>query len=88
MEVSMSTAVKAYYHLENQGLIEARPQSGYYVRHQLSRVQPEPVEGLSAAAPTLVSVGELVMMVMRDMRNPGLVPLGCCDTQSRESACG
>ena len=76
MDVSMSTAVKAYFHLENQGLIEARPQSGYYVRHQLSRVLPEPDEGLSAPAPTRVSVGELVMMVMRDMRNPGLVPLG------------
>jgi DNA-binding transcriptional MocR family regulator len=76
MGVSMSTAVKVYFYLENQGLIEARPQSGYYVRHQLSRVLPEPVEGLSVAAPTLVSVGELVMMVMRDMRNPDLVPLG------------
>jgi DNA-binding transcriptional MocR family regulator len=76
MDVSISTAVKAYFHLENQGLIEARPQSGYYVRHQLSRVQHETDVGLSAPAPTLVSVGELVMMVMRDMRNPGLVPLG------------
>jgi len=76
MEVSISTAVKAYFHLENQGLIEARPQSGYYVRHQLSRVRHETDVGLSAPAPTLVSVGELVMMVMRDMRNPGLVPLG------------
>ncbi|MDD2336105.1 MAG: PLP-dependent aminotransferase family protein [Geobacteraceae bacterium] len=76
MDVSISTVVKAYYHLENQGLIEARPQSGYYVRHQLSRVLPEPDVGLSVSAPTHVSVGELVMMVMRDMRNPGLVPLG------------
>ncbi|MGA7827865.1 MAG: PLP-dependent aminotransferase family protein [Geobacteraceae bacterium] len=76
MDVSISTAVKAYFHLENQGLIEARPQSGYYVRHHLSHVMPEPDLGLVASAPTLVSVGELVMMVMRDMRNPDLVPLG------------
>lgn len=76
MEVSISTVVKAYFYLENQGLIEARPQSGYYVRHQLSRVQPEPEMSQSAPAPTHVSVGELVMMVMRDMRNPDLVPLG------------
>lgn len=27
MQVSISTAVKAYFHLENMGLIEARPQS-------------------------------------------------------------
>jgi DNA-binding transcriptional MocR family regulator len=76
MEVSISTAVKAYFHLENQGLIEARPQSGYYVRHQLSQELSEPDPGLSPSAPTLVGVGELVMMVMRDMRNPDLVPLG------------
>ncbi|MHC1697472.1 MAG: PLP-dependent aminotransferase family protein [Geobacteraceae bacterium] len=76
MDVSISTAVKAYFYLENQGLIEARPQSGYYVRHQHSPVLPDPEVGLAAPAPTLVSVGELVMMVMRDMRNPDLVPLG------------
>ena len=30
--VSFSTVLQAYYHLESKGLIEARPQSGYYVR--------------------------------------------------------
>jgi DNA-binding transcriptional MocR family regulator len=30
--VSISTVVQAYAHLESLGLIEARPQSGYYVR--------------------------------------------------------
>jgi DNA-binding transcriptional MocR family regulator len=29
--VSMSTALQAYYELESKGLIESRPQSGYYV---------------------------------------------------------
>lgn len=76
MGVSISTIVKAYFYLENQGLIEARPQSGYYVRHRLSRVKSEPELAHVTPAPTHVSVGELVMMVMRDMRNPDLVPLG------------
>jgi DNA-binding transcriptional MocR family regulator len=31
-KVSISTVVQAYLHLENVGLIEARPQSGFYVR--------------------------------------------------------
>ena len=30
--VSIATVLLAYVHLENQGLIEARPQSGHYVR--------------------------------------------------------
>src|SRR5687768_13468001 len=30
--ISLSTAFQAYYSLESRGLIEARPQSGYYVK--------------------------------------------------------
>jgi len=33
--VSVSTVVQAYTHLESLGLIEARPQSGYFVRARL-----------------------------------------------------
>lgn len=76
MQVSISTAVKAYFHLENMGLIEARPQSGYYVRHQPVHVVGEPEQTIVPAVPTLVSVNELVMMVVRDASNPDLVPLG------------
>ncbi|MEA5115572.1 MAG: PLP-dependent aminotransferase family protein [Geobacteraceae bacterium] len=76
MKVSISTVVKAYFHLENRGLIEARPQSGYYVRHQPVQAAAEQEHALAPAIPTLVSVNELVMMVMRDARNPDLAPLG------------
>ena len=76
MKVSISTVLKAYFHLENQGIIEARPQSGYYVRHQLSRASAEPEIVPSSVVPTHVSINELVMMIMRDARNPELVPLG------------
>lgn len=31
--ISISTALQSYYTLESKGLIEARPQSGYYVTH-------------------------------------------------------
>ena len=41
-KVSVSTVVQAYLHLENIGLIEARPQSGFYVRPPDPRVLPEP----------------------------------------------
>src|ERR1051326_3312126 len=33
-KVSLTTAVQAYLALENRGLIEARPRSGFYVRHR------------------------------------------------------
>jgi DNA-binding transcriptional MocR family regulator len=35
--ISMSTTLQAYYYLEGKGLIESRPQSGYYVRFNPSR---------------------------------------------------
>lgn len=41
-KVSISTVVQAYLHLENIGLIEARPQSGFYVRLPLRASVPAP----------------------------------------------
>ncbi len=76
MKVSISTVLKAYFHLENQGVIEARPQSGYYVRQRFPVLTPEPEAAQTPTVPTHVTVNELVMMIMRDARNPNLVPLG------------
>jgi len=36
-QVSMSTALQAYYQLEAKSLIEAKPQSGYYVSYSLKK---------------------------------------------------
>ena len=74
--VSISTVLQAYYLLEDQGLIEARPQSGYYVRAQLIKRLPEPEISSPRRDPSQVSLHELVMMIMRDSLNPGLVQLG------------
>ena len=41
-KVSVSTVVQAYLHLESIGLIEARPQSGFYVRPPALQLLPEP----------------------------------------------
>jgi DNA-binding transcriptional MocR family regulator len=75
-KISISTALQAYRLLEDQGLIEARPQSGYYVRERLTG-QHEEVE-ISAPAPDPTRVGsrELVMMILRDTANPDLIQLG------------
>ena len=40
--VSMSTVLQAYYHLESKGLIESRPQSGYYVRFSPRKITARP----------------------------------------------
>ena len=59
--VSMATAVQAYLELENRGLIEARPKSGFFVRHRPQQLLDEPqtsrpLPGASAhESPTLIS---------------------------------
>ncbi len=40
-QVSTSTALQAYFWLENRGLIEARPRSGFYARVPFSDLAPE-----------------------------------------------
>lgn len=40
--VSVATVLQAYLQLENRGLIEARPQSGHYVRARRVSALPEP----------------------------------------------
>lgn len=74
--VSISTALQAYSLLESQGLIEARPQSGFYVRRSAATVMPEPEMSAAGRDPSLVSVHELTMMLLADSLDPGLVQLG------------
>jgi DNA-binding transcriptional MocR family regulator len=74
--LSISTVLEAYSLLERQGLIEARPQSGYYVRAQTDERLPEPETSSPQRDPSHVSLHELVMMLMRDSDNPNLVQLG------------
>ena len=74
--ISISTVLQAYLLLENQGWIEARPQSGYYVRAKAHDQAPEPEISSPAKDPSQVSLHELAMMLMRDSTDPELVQLG------------
>ena len=64
--ISLSTAFQAYYSLEGKGLIEARPQSGYYVKfarnhiHALPKVSEPPDDAIP------VSVDEMINDVYMD----------------------
>src|SRR6266436_6716844 len=74
--VSVSTVLQAYLKLESRGLIEARPQSGHYVRWQRP-LPPEPPPTSPAPGATPVTVSALVAKVVDSARDPDLVPLGC-----------
>ena len=74
--VSISSVMQAYLLLENEGLIEARPQSGYYVRASTDVKLPEPEISAPSLDPSHVNLHDLIMMIMNDSANPHLAQLG------------
>jgi len=75
--VSVSTVMQAYYLLEARGWIEARDRSGFYVRHQLPNVLPEPEISTPLADPSHVSMRDLVERIVHaDWQYPDLVRMG------------
>lgn len=66
--------LRAYEVLENRGLIEARPNAGYYVRHRMP-VAAEPSISRPPTAPRLVGISALVQEVL-DSRRPDVVSFG------------
>ncbi len=74
--VSPVTVTQAYYLLESRGLIEARPKSGYFVRHDAARSLPEPAMSRPAAGSTPLEVSEFIFQILDSVRDPSVVPLG------------
>ncbi|MEA3188058.1 MAG: hypothetical protein QOD99_1888 [Chthoniobacter sp.] len=74
--VSVTTTLQAYLDLENRGLIEARPKSGFYVRVSQRARLLEPKVSKPASAVTAVSVGTLQSRLFEVARLPGVVPFG------------
>ena len=72
--VSVSTALKAYGHLENLGLIESRPKSGYYVR--LAPIQQHDLPPTSSPYQYLLvdNMDDLLKTVMSSVNNPNVIP--------------
>jgi DNA-binding transcriptional MocR family regulator len=73
--VSIATVMQAYRLLENRGVIEARPQSGYYVRTQRWSPAPEPGRTNPGPRAVHVRVSDLVMQVIKSAVDPGIVRL-------------
>jgi DNA-binding transcriptional MocR family regulator len=74
--VSLTTIVQAYLELENRGLIEARPRSGFFVRPQLRDQTLEPVTSRVTNSAARVGVGSLQSRIFDTARMPEVVPFG------------
>ena len=75
-DVSISTVLQAYTLLENRGWVEARPQSGYYVRPRLPSETPVPRMARPMARPSYVGVNDLAAEVLTLATDPRYVPFG------------
>lgn len=75
-QVSIATVTQAYRLLEDRGLIEARPQSGYYVRPRRWTLPPEPELYRPRPQVNHVRVRDLVLQVVRSSFVPNIVRLG------------
>ena len=74
--VSINTVLNSYLRLENLGLVEAKPQSGYYVRNRAEKILPEvEILTLETAIKTYKS-DELVSNVHELAQIPEMVSLG------------
>lgn len=82
--VSTNTVIAAYRLLEDQGLIEARPQSGFYVRHQLPRLQ-QTLSTKAASAPPTQTVLQLIETTFATQQNPNFTNISlACPTHDSE----
>jgi DNA-binding transcriptional MocR family regulator len=73
--VSISTALQTLRTLENSGLIEARPQSGYFVRCPSRRLE-EPETSRPPRKPAYVGISGMVAGVREAANNPNIVAFG------------
>jgi DNA-binding transcriptional MocR family regulator len=74
--VSMSTALQSYLWLERRGYLEARPQSGFYVRTPFSTLIPEPQFEAARAKPPAAGMNAILAEVIEAASDPASVPFG------------
>ncbi|MFK7091269.1 PLP-dependent aminotransferase family protein [Chromobacterium violaceum] len=74
-QLSLNTVVSAYRVLEDRGLIEARPQSGYYVRARLPSPARQAGTESGPASPTKHAVLDLIGTVLQAQQSEGFIDL-------------
>lgn len=70
--VSLSTALQAYVWLENRGYLEARPQSGFYIRTPYAKLIPEPQAEMVQGQPTAMGPNAALEEIIRSTRRSGI----------------
>jgi DNA-binding transcriptional MocR family regulator len=75
--VSLSTALQAYRTLEDRGVLQARPQSGFYVAKGAPILLGTPAISKPPERPATIAVSGVIPKLLEYATDPHLVPLGC-----------
>ena len=86
--VSISTVLQAYRLLEDRGILEARPKSGFYVADSGVRTRETPTLSRPRQGPTEVAVARGVLTLLEYASRPEIVPLGCAIPSAELLAAG
>lgn len=74
--VSIATVVAAYQALEDDGFVESRPRSGFYVRARQALAGLELAGAAEASPPQPVTRQQMTMALIKGANDPGMVQLG------------
>lgn len=85
LSVSVPTIKQAYFELEHQGIIVARPQSGYYLK-SIETATLSPKKSSLADKPVSVSRQQLIEQVYRAIHQPNNIPLGVANPVAAKPA--
>ena len=87
-QTSLSTALQAYQLLEDRGVLEARPRSGFYVARRAKVSLEAPAISRPPGTPTSVAISATVLKLLEYAADPRLVPLGCAIPSTELLAAG
>jgi len=73
--LSISTVIRGYELLQDQMMIEPRPQSGFYVRTQFERSKPPQISA-PKIEPSTVNLDELAVKLLQTTQDKSIIQLG------------
>lgn len=74
--VSIATVTQSYVNLEDQGVLTAKPQSGFYINTLVDQISDIAKSAATPGQARRVRFGELFEEVFRNANNPRITPFG------------
>lgn len=74
--ISIATVISAYRVLEDEGYIEARPRSGYYVTLNSKNTFQEPKTTKGNLRPTAITGQDVAVQILTTINDPSIIQLG------------